>query len=190
MFRSLVSQLSQPANSTEKKTISPTLRSDMYDAFEKTKAWLSGGLGGGLAGDGVSYAPILELIQKHLPNLKMGLEARGHVDHEVAVIIGGVTNLVLEFSRWEPMAGGMAVRTWSDALVNTHKQLPPSSKKDTVGRGIARGINYNSDVTLMTQEFAAKIQIVSCLKSISSRLYGTGSDESRQSEAIWSSKLM
>ncbi|KAH6910210.1 hypothetical protein BKA70DRAFT_1100693 [Coprinopsis sp. MPI-PUGE-AT-0042] len=190
MFRSLVSQLAQTGNPTEKKTMSPELRSDMYDAFEKIKAWLSGSLGSGQAGDGVSYAPILTVLQKHIPNLKMGLEAVGHVEHEVAVITGGVTNLVLEFSRWEPMAGGMAIRTWSDALVNTHKQLPSGSKKDTVAKGIARGINYNSDVSLMTQEFASKIQIVSCLKSVSSRLYGVGSDEARQSEAIWSSKLM
>ncbi|EFI28076.1 hypothetical protein CC1G_14102 [Coprinopsis cinerea okayama7 len=191
MFRNLANQIANGGKDADaKKTMSPTLRSDLYDAMDKTKSWLSGGLGGGQAGDGVSYGPILTLIQKHFPNLKLGLELIGHAEHEVSAIVGGVTDMALELSKWEPMAGGMAVRTWADALVEGHKRATAGTRKDIIAKGITRGLNYNTNVALMTPEFTAKIQIISCLKSVSSKLYGAGSDEARQSEAIWSSKFM
>lgn len=166
MFRSITQQLVNGGKESDaKKTMSPTLRNDLYDAFDKTKAWLTGGLGGGQAGDGVSYATILALAQKHLPDLKLGLECIGHTEHEAAVIVGGVTNMVMELSKWEPMAGGMAVRTWVDALVAGYQRAPAGARKDAMAKGIVRGLNYNTDVTLMTKEFTAKIQIIACLKS-------------------------
>jgi hypothetical protein len=73
--------------------------------------------------------------------------------------------VILEMSKWEGMAGGMAMRTWSDALVEAHGRLPAGSRKDSVGKGIVRGVSQNTDITLMTKEFTAKIQIISSLKN-------------------------
>lgn len=144
-------------SSAEQKSISPTLRSDIYTAIDQCKGWISG--------DGVSYTPVLNTIQKHFPSTRIGLEAVGKTELELAVLVGGITNMILEMSKWEALGGGMAMRTWVDTLANTFVKLPQSSKKDIIARGIVRGINQNSDYSLMTREFTAKIQIISCLKS-------------------------
>ncbi|THU89408.1 hypothetical protein K435DRAFT_830393 [Dendrothele bispora CBS 962.96] len=200
MFRNLSSQLAAAAagGNGEKKSMSPTLRSDIYTAVDKTKSWLAGnGKGGsGQAGDGVSYANILSIVQKHFPDAKLGLEGVGQTESEVSVVVSGVTNMVLEMSKWEAMAGGMAMRTWTDALVNAYGMIPgepgqgpDGRRKESLARGITRGIN-NTDVGLMTKDFTAKIQIISSLKSLSSRLFGAGSEEARRTEAAFSSKFI
>jgi len=175
MLRSFLSQLATPGqpgshgvggSSGEAKTsISPTLRSDIYEAIDSTKAWISGAQGRGQAGDGVSYKPILALIQKHFPDANLGLESVGQVEGEVAVIVGGVTNMALEISRWEGMAGAMVMTTWVDALVEGHKKVDAESRKGLIAKGITRGLNHNADIALMTKEFTPKIQIISTLKS-------------------------
>lgn len=168
MFRNLTSQLvaaGGKGDAEAKKTLSPALRSDIYSVIDKVKSWTIGGLGGGQAGDGVSYGPILATIQKHFPETKLGLESIGHTDSEVAVIVGGVTNMIMELSKWEGMAGGMAMRTWVDAVVEAHGRVGPGARKDMIAKGVTRGINQNTDVSLMTKEFTAKIQIISALKT-------------------------
>lgn len=172
MFRSLANQFVNPvqgggtsSDGDSKKTMAPTLRSDVYSAIDMTKAWLTGGLGRGQAGDGVSYQSILTLAQKHFPDLKLGLESVGQTESEVAVIIGGVTNMVMELSKWEGMAGAMAMNTWTDALVDGHRKVDAESRKGSIAKGVTRGLNYNTDMALMTKEFTAKIQIISSLKS-------------------------
>ncbi|KAJ6616809.1 hypothetical protein B0H10DRAFT_1798733 [Mycena sp. CBHHK59/15] len=189
MFRQLSNQLAAAAKTPEApKTIAPTLRSDIYTVIDKVKTWIVGGLG--QAGDGVSSGSIMATIQKHFPDAKMGLENIGSAENEVSVVVCGVTNMVLEMSKWEGMAGGMAMRTWSDALVEAYERLPPGSRKDNVAKGIVRGISHNTDITLMTKEFTAKIQIISSLKSVCSRIYGAGSADARQAEAVLSSRLI
>ena len=86
----------------------------------------------------------------------------------MAVVVGGVTNMILTMSKWDGMAGGMAMRTWVDTLIETYAQVPNDSgrrTKESIAKGITRGINQNTDVTLMTREFAARIQIISLLKT-------------------------
>ncbi|KAJ3731576.1 hypothetical protein DFJ43DRAFT_1155241 [Lentinula guzmanii] len=187
MFRDIV-QLNAKGASSEKKSISPTLRSDIYTTIDQCKAWLAGTRG--QAGDRVSYAPMLNTIKKHFPNTTIGLEALGQIEVEVGVIVGGITNMVLEMSKWEAFGGGMAMRTWVDALMNVYATIPQNSRKEMIARGIVRGINQKTDYSLMTKAFAARIQIISCLKSLYPKLYGTGSEESRQAEAMLSSKLI
>ncbi|RXW20730.1 hypothetical protein EST38_g5123 [Candolleomyces aberdarensis] len=172
MFRSLANQFVNPVQGggassagDSKKAMAPTLRSDVYSAIDMTKAWLTGGLGRGQAGDGVSYQSILTLAQKHFPDLNLGLESVGQTESEVALVIGGVTNMVLELSKWEGMAGAMAMSTWTDALVEGHRRVDAESRKGLIANGITRGLNYNTDMALMTKEFTAKIQIISSLKS-------------------------
>ncbi len=94
MFRNLTSQLAG-ASATDKeakKIMAPTLRSDIYSAVDQAKSWITGGRGG--AGDGVSYGPIIATIQKHFPDVKLGLESIGQTEPEVAVIVTGITNMI------------------------------------------------------------------------------------------------
>ena len=73
MFHNFSSQLAAAATGTNaeaKKVMSPTLRSDIYSAMDKTKNWVIGGLSAGQAGDGVSFGAILSIIQTHFPNAK------------------------------------------------------------------------------------------------------------------------
>jgi hypothetical protein len=167
MFRNLSSQLAAAATGTNaeaNKAMSPTLRSDIYSAMDTAKSWIVGGLGAGQAGDGVSYGTIVSTIQKHFPTAKVGLESIGNAEGEAATIIGGITNMIMEYSKWESMSGGMAMRTWVDGLVEAHGKTKLGTRKDAIAKGITRGINQNSDVTLMTKDFGARIQIISCLK--------------------------
>ncbi|KAF8805240.1 hypothetical protein BYT27DRAFT_7192968 [Phlegmacium glaucopus] len=193
MFRSFTSQLTAAAgaNAGAKKELSPTLRPDIYGLIDKTQGWIAGGQGGGQAGDGVSYSALLAPIQKHLPETKkLGLESFGQPDSEIAVIVGGITNLILELSRWEGMSAGMAMRTWVDSLVEGYFKASSESRKDLIAKGILRGLNQHTDATLLTKDFTTRIQIITCLKTVSSRIYGAGTDEARQNEAMWSSKFI
>jgi len=198
MFRNFASQLTAAAgannNDRTKKVPSPTLRSDIYSLIDKTQGWIAGGSAGqsgGQAGDGVSYGALLALIQKHIPETKkLGLEFFGQLDSEIAIIVGGVTNLILELSRWEHMSAGMAMRTWVDSLVDGYFKASSESRKELIAKGIMRGLNRYTDATLLTKDLTTRIQIITCLKTVSSRIYGPGTDEARQNEAIWSSKFI
>ncbi|KAG6902278.1 hypothetical protein C0995_002210 [Termitomyces sp. Mi166 len=142
MFRNLSSQIAAAAVSKDgdkKKVMSPTLRSDIYAVIDQAKAWISGARG--QPGDGVSYGAILSIIQKHFPELTLGLESVGHAESEVAVIIGGITNMIMEYSMWESMPGGMAMRTWVDGLIGAYEKAA-EQKKDVLAKGITRGINH------------------------------------------------
>jgi len=189
MFRNFTSQLAE-ANGGAKKVLSPTLRSDIYNLVDKTQGWIAGGQSGGQAGDGVSYSALLTLIQKHIPETKLGLESFGQLDGEIAVIVGGITNLILELSKWEGMSAGMAMRTWVDSLVDSYFKASSESRKDLIAKGILRGLNQYADATLLTKDFTTRIQIITCLKTVSSRIYGPGTDEARKNEAMWSSKFI
>ena len=156
------------SSKVDPKSMSPTLRADIYTALDHVKPWLIGA-SPRQAGDALSYQPILALIHKHFPELTLGIEAIGNVEAEVALVVAGVTNMVLEMSKWDGMAGAMTMRTWVDVLSDAHMRIPrgaPSARRrEQVGRGITRGINQLTDVSLMTKEFAARIQIISLLKS-------------------------
>jgi len=193
MFRNFASQLTTAAgaNDRTKKVPSPTLRSDIYSLVDKTPGWIAGGQSGGQAGDGVSYGALLALIQKHIPETKkLGLEFFGQLDSEIAIVVGGVTNMILELSRWEHMSAGMAMRTWVDSLVDGYFKASSESRKDLIAKGIMRGLNGYTDATLLTKDLTTRIQIITCLKTVSSRIYGPGTEEARQNEAIWSSKFI
>jgi hypothetical protein len=117
----------------------------------------------------MSYHTLLVAVQKHFPETKLGLELRGNVEGEVAAIVGGITNMVLEFSQLDGMAGGMAMRTWLDTAVDAFKKVPKAGddgrRQEAVARGIVRGVNHNVDTTLMSREFVTRIQLISSLKS-------------------------
>ncbi|KAG5653122.1 hypothetical protein H0H81_002189 [Sphagnurus paluster] len=165
MFRNFSSQLVAAATGKEeaKKVMNPNLRSDIYTVVDQTKMWVAGTRG--QPGDGVSYNAILATIQKHFPHAKLGLEAVGNAESEVAVVVGGITNMIMEYSMWESMPGGMAMRTWVDGLVAAYGKAAAGIRRDAIAKGITRGINQNTDVSLMTKDFTTRIQIISALKS-------------------------
>lgn len=170
MFRK---QSNQPASGSESKVLSPTLRPDIYTLVDGTKAWLtSGSITGATSqpGDGVSYKTLLTPIQKHFPETKgPSLGVFGQAEGEIAVIVGGVTNMILELSKWEGMSAGMAMRTWVDALADAHARAvgrkgagcggPP------IAKGISQGLSQFTDAALLTKDFTTRIQIISCLKT-------------------------
>ncbi|KAJ8515815.1 hypothetical protein ONZ45_g6806 [Pleurotus djamor] len=174
MFRNLGNTSSLSSNQDGKKgsapsTMSPTLRSDIYSCIDQVKPWLIGGPQGQV-GDGISYKPILTIIQKHFPSTTLGVESIGNVETQAAVIVGGVTNMVLEMMKWpgEGMAGGMALRTWVDVLVESYNKVggdKSGEKKAAIARGITKGVNQYTNPSLISSEFTTKIQIVSSLKS-------------------------
>lgn len=164
MFRNISSQIVAAAvDNDKKKTMSPTLRSDIYAVIDQTGVWISGVHG--QPGDGVSYVTILSTIQKHFPELKVGLESVGQAGCEVAIIVGGITNMIMEYSTWESLSGGMAMRTWVDGLIGAYEKAGMGQKKDVLAKGITQGINQYTKVSLMTKDFTARIQIISALKS-------------------------
>ena len=169
MFRNFANQLTAAAGANDgaKKVLSPSLRPDIYSLVDKTPGWIAGGQSGGQAGDGVSYGALLTPIQKHLPETKkLGLESFGQLDSEIAIIVGGVTNLILELSRWEGMSAGMAMRTWVDSLVDHgYFKAANESRKELIAKGIMRGLNQYTDATLLTKDFTTRIQIITCLKT-------------------------
>lgn len=140
------------------------LRPDIYTLVDQTKLWIAGcGTNASQPGDGVSYGSLLSIIQKHFPDTKRpGIELFAQAEGEIAVIIGGVTNMILELSKWEGMAAGIVMRTWVDALVEAHSK---SSQKTTVAQGVSRGISQFTDASLLTKDFTTRIQIVSSLKT-------------------------
>ena len=180
MFRNFANQLTQGVSGTNadaKKVLSPALRPDIYSLIDSTKTWAVGGTGGGQAGDGVSYGALLAVVQKHFPQTKKpGFESFGQAEGEIAVIVGGITNMILELSKWEGMASGMAMRTWVDALVEAHGRAAGQTRKDAVARGITRGLNQFTDAALLTNDFTTRIQIISCLKTGEWALTSTYSD--------------
>jgi len=104
MFSNLSSTLAAAAGASgvkgdTKKSMSPTLRADIYSAIDQAKPWLVGGTGARQAGDGVAYQSIINRIQQHFPDMKMGLDAVRNAEHEVAVIVDGSTHLVMHTAR-------------------------------------------------------------------------------------------
>ena len=163
MFRNFSSQLTKAeTKSNSQKTLSPTLRTDIYTLLDQTKVWLAGGAGS-QPGDSASYGPLLSIIKKHFPDTKgPGLDLFSQAEAEIAVIIGGVTNMILELSKWEGMSAGMAMRTWVDGLVEAHSK---SSNKSSIAKGVTRGFSQFTDVSLLTNDFTTRIQIISCIKT-------------------------
>lgn len=166
MFRNLTSQFIDTSTS-EKKVLSPTLRPDIYSLVDQTKAWLlSDSTAAAQPGDGVTYKPLLTTIQKHFPNVKQpGIESFGQAEGEIAVVVGGVTSMILELSKWEGMSSGMAMRTWIDALVDAHAKATTPNRKEAIAKGITFGLNQHTDASLLTKDFTTRIQVISCLKT-------------------------
>jgi len=195
MFRNLNISLSVPANSGKNnaaQAMVPSLRTDLYTLMDQVKPWLVGDMGRGKAGDGVNYSWAMNVIQKYFPDAKMGLGDMGNTEGETLVVVRGVINMILELSKWDGMMGGMVLRTWVTALGDVCTRAAaanPENRADLLRKGISRAVEM-ADISLMTKEFAVRIQIISLLKSVDAQLYGVGSEEARQSDALWNSRFI
>jgi len=187
MFRNLSSTLAA-ANAVHgaktENSMSPNLRSDIYTAMDEVKPWLIGDLSRARAGDGVSYSGLMNIIQKHFPDAKMGLHSMGNTEGEASVVVSGVTNMILELSRWfvshlstksacphlslrDGMMSGVAMKTWMNVLEDAYVRATaanPEGRSDSMRRGISNGVEM-TNATLMTKEFAVRLQLVSLLKN-------------------------
>jgi len=195
MFRNLSGTLvaANAANSgkTERPTL-PGLRSDIYVAIDQVKPWLIGDPGPATAGDGVSYSGLMNIIQKHFPDAKMGSDLVGNAEGEAAAVVRGITNMILEMSRWDGMISGVAMKTWIDALGEAYVRAAAAnqgSRPEMIRRGISKGVEM-TDATLITKEFAVRLQLISLLKNANARLYGAGSAEARRGDSLWSSRFI
>jgi hypothetical protein len=217
-FNNSLAAMNASGKKDERTAMAPTLRADIYSAMDQAKAWLVGGQGAGQAGDGVSFGPILTTIKKHFPDTNVGLDSVGQAENEVAIIVGSVTNMILEMSRWDAMAGGMVMGGWIEAMRVAHTKVPlsPPGRKEAIAKGIMKGVNERTDVSLMSKEFAARVQIISQMKTrkfifpavyyfsnqffnnkkrranvlVSAKIWGAGSKEARDGEALLSSKFI
>jgi len=84
--------------------------------MEHVKTWLTGELGCARAGDGMSYSEHMNIIQKHFPDAKMEFNSIGNTDAEVSKVVSGITNMILELSKWDGVMSGVAMKTWKGDL--------------------------------------------------------------------------
>lgn len=75
--------------------------------------------------------------------------------------------MIFELSKWEGMSAVMAMKTWVEALKSSFENVKKSGKEErerSMGEGIVYGVNHLTDPTLITKEFAPRVQIFSSLK--------------------------
>lgn len=135
------------------------LREDMYKAINAAQPWLASTM----PGDGISFRPILDHIIPHFPKTTIQFAAE-----EIPIIVGAITNMVLELSKLDGMQGVIAMRTWTDALGASLKvwnaKGADEHRRDVIREGVMKGINVLTDHMLLTREFAARLQMIGYLK--------------------------
>lgn len=100
------------------------------------------------------------LVEKHFP----GTEINRCTD-EVPVLVGGLTNMIFEYSKTEGLPGAMALRTFTERMVDAWKKVESDESRQSISRGIVRGINEFADPGLATKEFAPRVQIMGSLRN-------------------------
>jgi len=173
------------------RNLSSSLRSDIYTVMEHVKTWLTGELGCARAGDGMSYSEHMNIIQKHFPDAKMEFNSIGNTDAEVSKVVSGITNMILELSKWDGVMSGVAMKTWVNVLEKAYIMAAAADEGRTtlIRKGISEGVEL-TDVALMTKEFAVRLELVSLLKNVNTKLYGAGSVEAQRGDALWNSRFI
>ena len=112
------------------------------------------------------------------------------------------------------MPGAMALASWSEKLVDAYQRTADLGRKQELGEGIVRGLTERAEPSLATREFTAKVQIVGALRNgecfffrtdrrfcvlvysfcllgtVNAAIYGKGSTEARNADAILGSKFI
>lgn len=72
-----------------------------------------------------------------------------------------------DLSPRDGMMSGVAMKTWADTLEEACKRaaaIGQGSRADLIRKGISRGVEMG-DTTLLTKEFAVRLQLISLLKN-------------------------
>ena len=139
---------------------------------------------------------------------------------ELPVITGLMTNTILLYSSLDgqAMPGAMALSSWTEKLVDAYRRTADLGRKQELGEGIVRGLTERTEPSLATREFTAKVQIVGALRNgecgfwsrprcccffsrvthfvccllgtVNAAIYGKGSTEARNADAILGSKFI
>lgn len=106
------------------------------------------------------------------------------------------------------------MRSWTDALegvIKGWKAKEPNAAGKRICEAIVVGVNHRSDTTLLAKDLAPRIQIIGMLKggefpsymtlydgganpaycrTVAHAVYGKSAAETRQSDAVWGSRLV
>ncbi|KAF8331321.1 uncharacterized protein EI90DRAFT_3057523 [Cantharellus anzutake] len=166
------------------------LREDLYKAIQECSRWLATST----PGDGFAYRPVLEILKPHYPDLEVPF---GIAQEEIAIIVGAVTNLAFEYTGCAPESytAIIAFRTWIDTLDNAirtwrSKGESAASTANRICDGVVQGVNVAADPSFITKEFTGRLQVINMCKTISVSAYGANSSQTRQSDALWGSRLL
>ncbi|KAG8789694.1 hypothetical protein FRB91_011890 [Serendipita sp. 411] len=169
------------SSSNSKGATPAQLRADIYTCVDQISIWIASGK----AENGIDYRSTLAIIERHFPGTQVNLTT-----DEVAVLVGGLTNMIFEFSKADGISGAMAFRTFTDKLLVSWNSIEDKEKKIPVGEGIIRGLNQIADPGLATREFAPRVQMVGSLKNLTAAVYGKGSAEARNADVVWQSRFI
>jgi hypothetical protein len=145
-------------------------------------------------------------VNKHFPGTSIN-----RCNEEVPVLVGGLTNMIFEYSKADAIPGAMALRTFTDRLITALIALRDEPTRTATGARVIQGFTQVADPALATREFAPRVQIVGALKNreyisrdlggtkyqltplkiaVTAAVYGQGSVEARNADVLWSSKFI
>jgi len=81
------------------------------------------------------------------------------------VLVGGLANMIFEYSKADAIPGAMALRTFTDRLIVAIAALNDEHVRKTIGGRVVHGFTGVADPALATREFAPRVQIVGALKN-------------------------
>lgn len=180
MFKSILTGLASGGQGIQGTTATTTnggskgvtpaqLRQDIYTGIDGICAWIASGK----AENGIDYRSILTLVDKHFPGTTIN-----RCTDEVPVLVGGLTNMIFEYSKADAIPGSMALRTFTERLITALASLNDDAQtRKTTGMKVVQGFTQVADPALATREFAPRVQIVGALKTLTAAVYGQGSTE-------------
>ncbi|CAG7847943.1 SubName: Full=Uncharacterized protein {ECO:0000313/EMBL:CCA69443.1} [Serendipita indica DSM 11827] len=158
------------------------LRADIYTGMDQIGVWIANGK----AENGIDYRTTLSILDRHFPGTVVN-----RCSDEVPVLVGGLINMIFEFSKSDAISAAMALRTLSEKLTTALNAIGDTTHKQAVGDGIVRGLQNVMDPAIATRDFAARVQMVGSLKNITASVYGkAGAQAARNADVVWQSKFI
>lgn len=136
---------------------------------------------------------------------------------EVYLSSGGMLELIacLRLRLLDGYAGVVVMRSWIDVLegvIKGWKAKGDNAAGNRIMEAIVQGVNYRTDTTLLAKDIAPRVQIIGIVKNgaccdlsvlvfidvvlnlglylVALAVYGPGTAETKQSDALWGSKLI
>lgn len=81
------------------------------------------------------------------------------------MLVGGLTNMIFEYSKVDAIPGAMALRTFTDRLIVALATLNDVETRQIIGARVVQAFTQVADPGLATREFAPRVQIVGALKN-------------------------